>query len=210
MTAPPAAHQDGAAVGAVADRTVLAESRLDPDRFEVIFDRHYGAIYRYARSRIGAGPADDVASETFLIAFRRRTAFDSGADSGSGAGTGGTDQVRSWLYGIATNLIRRYRRDEERRYRAMARVRDEPGDAGHDERVVGRVLAERTRGELGAALAALPTRDRDVLLLMAIGGLNHQEIATALGIPYGTVCSRLNRARRKVRAAFGADPTQTD
>jgi RNA polymerase sigma-70 factor (ECF subfamily) len=116
--------------------------------------------------------------------------------------------VRSWLYGIATNLIRRNGRDEERRYRAMARIPDEPSDAGHDERVVVRLSAERIRGELAVALAVLPARDRDVLLLMALGGLDHHEIAAALGIPYGTVCSRLNRARRKVRAALGVDPTE--
>jgi RNA polymerase sigma-70 factor (ECF subfamily) len=90
----------------------------------------------------------------------------------------------------------------------MARIPDEPSDAGHDERVVVRLSAERIRGELAVALAVLPARDRDVLLLMALGGLDHHEIAAALGIPYGTVCSRLNRARRKVRAALGVDPTE--
>ncbi|MCW6008988.1 RNA polymerase sigma factor [Micromonospora sp. CPCC 205371] len=183
------------------DLAVLAASRANPDRFVALFDRYYPEIHRYARSRLGAEVADDVASETFLIAFRRRAEFDPGVGAGL---------VRSWLYGIATNLVHRHRRTEDRRYRALARVPDEPDDPGHDERVVVRLSAERIRGELAAALAALHERDRDVLLLMALGGLDHHEIAATLGIPYGTVCSRLNRVRRKVRAALGVDPTDVD
>ncbi|MEH1130259.1 RNA polymerase sigma factor [Micromonospora sp. CPCC 206061] len=183
------------------DLAVLAASRANPDRFVALFDRYYPQIHRYARSRLGAEVADDVASETFLIAFRRRAEFDPGVGAGL---------VRSWLYGIATNLVHRHRRTEERRYRALARVPDMPDDPGHDERVVVRLSAELIRGELAAALAALPARDRDVLLLMALGGLDHHEIAGTLDIPYGTVCSRLNRARRKLRAALGVDPTEAD
>lgn len=183
------------------DLAVLAASRANPDRFVEIFDRYYPELHRYARSRLGAEVADDVASETFLVAFRRRAEFDPNVGAG---------QVRSWLYGIATNVVHRHRRTEDRRYRALARVPDEPDDPGHDERVVVRLSAERIRGELAAALAALHERDRDVLMLMALGGLDHHEIAATLGIPYGTVCSRLNRARRKVRAALGFDPTELD
>jgi RNA polymerase sigma factor (sigma-70 family) len=202
VNAPPEARPDSApADDSADDRAVLAESRADPDRFVTLFDRYYGEIHRYVRSRLGAGVADDLASETFLIAFRRRATFDSDV---------GVGQVRSWLYGIATNLVRRHRRGEERRFRAIARVPDEPNDPGHDERVVVRLSAQRIRGELAAALAALPARDRDVLLLMALGGLDHREVAAALNIPYGTVCSRLNRVRRRMRATLGIDPTETE
>jgi RNA polymerase sigma-70 factor (ECF subfamily) len=198
VTVPPQARPDAAPAD---DHDVLRQSRADPDLFVTLFDRYYGEIQRYARSRLGAEVADDLASETFLIAFRRRAAFDPGV---------GVGQVRSWLYGIATNLVRRHRRDEERRFRAMARMPDEPNDPGHDDRVVVRLAAERIRGQLAAALAALKAPDRDVLLLMALGGLDHHEIAVALDIPYGTVCSRLNRVRRKVRAALGIDPAEID
>ncbi|GAA4702816.1 RNA polymerase sigma factor [Phytohabitans rumicis] len=198
MNAPPEADRD---VRRADDLAVLVESRADPERFEALFDRYYPEIHRYARGRLGAAAADDVASETFLIGFRGRRDFDGGPSGG---------HVRAWLYGIATNLIRRHHRDEERRFNAMVRVPADPVDAGHDERVVVRLSAERIRGELAAALAELPARDRDVLLLMALGGLDHHEIAAALDIPYGTVCSRLNRVRRKVRAALGVDPTLPD
>ena len=56
---------------------------------------------------------------------------------------------------------------------------------------------------LATALARLSSGDRDVLLLVAIAGLDNQEVAQSLGIPYGTVCSRLSRARTRLRESFG-------
>ena len=71
------------------------------------------------------------------------------------------------------------------------------------DRVAAGVTAQASRPELASALAALPAKDRDVLLLIAWGDLTYEEVAQALGIPIGTVRSRLNRGRRKVRAALG-------
>ncbi|MYX73219.1 sigma-70 region 4 domain-containing protein, partial [Streptomyces sp. SID3915] len=79
------------------------------------------------------------------------------------------------------------------------------------DRVAARVSAEGTRGALAGALAALPARYRDVLLVVAWGDLDYAEAAEALGVPVGTVRSRLHRARKRVRAALGgADPTRTE
>jgi RNA polymerase sigma factor (sigma-70 family) len=194
LTAPPRVRGDD-------DVAVLAESRAVPERFAVLFDAYYPDIRRYAHARLGAHLAEDVASETFLIAFRDRTRFTS-------AGIGG-GYVRAWLYGIATNLIHRHRRGELRRYRALARgAGDLPGEA-HDDQVAARVTAQGVQRELARALAGLSARERDALLLVALGGLDYAEAAAALGIPDGTVSSRLNRARRKLRAALGGtDPTR--
>ncbi|MGW5473333.1 RNA polymerase sigma factor, partial [Streptomyces chartreusis] len=98
---------------------------------------------------------------------------------------------------------------EARRFKAMARV---PALADHDEpladRAADRVVARAVRRELSAALAALPARHRDVLLLVAWGDLSYEEAAQALGVPVGTVRSRLNRARSKLREALGgSNPT---
>jgi RNA polymerase sigma-70 factor (ECF subfamily) len=184
-----------------ADAAILAESYRRPERFADLFDAYHGEIYRYVASRLSIGSADDLAAETFLVAFRRRATF-----------TGPDAHVRAWLYGIATNLIRRHRRTEERRYRALDRVGARDGTAAgddHDERVVDRVVAQSVQGDLAAALVSLKPRDRDVLLLTALGGLSYSEVATALDIPEGTVASRLYRARRTVRAALGGtDPTR--
>jgi RNA polymerase sigma-70 factor (ECF subfamily) len=168
-------------------------AQREDETFEAVFDRHFRDVHGYVARRLGRDVADDVASETFLTAFRLRGRFDSSRG----------DRL-AWLYGIATNLIRRHRRDEVRGYRAMARLDPADSVASHDERVVTRVNAEHLRGALAAALAGLSAGDRDVLLLIALAGLTYEQTAEALGISYGTVCSRLNRARRKVRAALGA------
>jgi len=73
--------------------------------------------------------------------------------------------------------------------------------------VAAKVSAEGSRGQLAGALAALPARHRDVLLLIAWGDLDYAEAAEALGVPVGTVRSRLHRARTKLRQALGgSDP----
>ena len=72
-------------------------------------------------------------------------------------------------------------------------------EEGHADRVAERVDAGAAGREVAGALAKLPRGDREVLLLVALGGLSHADVAAALGIPYGTVGSRLNRVRRKLR-----------
>jgi RNA polymerase sigma factor (sigma-70 family) len=163
-----------------------------PDDFTVLYDHHFADIYHYIAGRLGRDVADDIAADTFLIAFRKRGSFN--ADRGA---------VRPWLFGIATNLVAAHRRKETRRYRALARVRTDHVTEGHESRVIDWVAAEGLAPQLAKALTALSRGDRDVLLLCALSGLSHGEIAQALDIPYGTVGSRLNRARKKVRAALG-------
>ncbi|MEU8035243.1 RNA polymerase sigma factor [Streptosporangium sp. NPDC049078] len=169
-------------------------SLVDRERFAAVFDAHYEEIRRYIGRRLGLDVAEDLAAETFLIAFRRRDRFD--------AARGG---VRLWLYGIATNLIGRHRRAEIRRYRALARTGPPPDDDGHDQRVAERVTAGVTVGRLSGALARLSKGERDVVLLIAYGGLTYEEIAEALGVAYGTVASRLSRARTKLRDVLGVE-----
>jgi RNA polymerase sigma-70 factor, ECF subfamily len=177
------------------DAAVLAESLAWPERFGQLYDRHFPDVYRYVASRLGPGDADDVTAETFIDAFRRRGSFDPARGS-----------VRPWLFGIATRLVAQHRRAEARRYRALARAPADPDPGGHDDRVAAVVSAQARRGSLLRALAALSDGDRDVLLLIALGGLSYEGVAAALSIPPGTVASRLSRARRKVRDALGAPP----
>ncbi|MDF4251356.1 RNA polymerase sigma factor [Streptomyces sp. WMMB303] len=189
----------GTFADAESDASVIARSRDEPEAFAVLFDRHADAVHRYAARRLGGEVADDLMAETFTTAFQQRHRYD--PDRGAGA--------RPWLFGIATNLVGRHRRAEARRFKAMARV---PAPADHDEpmadRAADRVGAQAVRRELAAALAALPARHRDVLLLVAWGGLGYEEVAQALGIPVGTVRSRLHRARSRLREALGgSDPT---
>lgn len=182
--------------GPATDAELIEQARRAPERFTVIFDRHYRDIYAYVARRLGPDLAEDVASETFLTAFDSRHSFDlARADA------------RPWLYGIASNLVARQVRAETRRYRALARAggQDPGGQHGHADEVVGRLDAAAVRGRLATALRKLPEPVRAVLLLVAWAGLNQQEAAAALGIPAGTARSRLHRARQDMRRALEVD-----
>lgn len=177
---------------ATADAYLVQLSRSEPESFGAVFDAYGGEIHRYVAQRLGTDEAEDVVAETFLIAFRKRDTYDP-----SRAG------VRAWLYGIATKLIGRHRRSEMRGLRALGRVGVDRDDQGHEDEVAAQVAARSMRPALAHAVAGLNKGDRDVLLLVGLAGLSHDEIAAALGIPYGTVGSRLNRARKKLRAVLG-------
>ncbi|MEV8505184.1 RNA polymerase sigma factor [Actinoplanes sp. NPDC051475] len=194
-----AVTQAAAGTNADTDAAVIRASLADPDRFASIYDRYAGMLYRYAYQRVGAEVADDVVAEAFLSAFRGRASYDLDRQD-----------ARPWLFGILTREIATQHRREQARYRAMARSTYETVQDGPADRVAARVVADAARGPLAAALAGLAPGDRDVLLLVAWGQLSYDEVADALNIPQGTVGSRLNRARRKVRKAMGGfDPTTT-
>lgn len=173
------------------DAAVLQASKHAPEEFTEIFHRYFAEIHRYVARRLGADAADDIAAETFLIAFRKRERF----DPARGA-------VRPWLYGMATNLVGSHRRAEARYFAALARTPVAGAVEDHGERVAEQVIASSHRPALGAALASLPATDRDVLLLVALADFGYREVAQALSIPEGTVAPRLNRARRKLRESL--------
>ncbi|TMR08340.1 RNA polymerase sigma factor [Nonomuraea turkmeniaca] len=190
MTAPP---EVGDPPRETDDATVMSESVRRPERFAILYDRYFEEIYRYLAARLGTEAADDLAAETFLVAFRKRHTFD--AERGA---------VRPWLYGIATNLVAGHRRGLVRMLAAFRRaLAHDAIEAGPEDRVTGRVDAASVRGPLSKALAGLSAGDRDVLLLVAVAGLSYEEAAESLDIPAGTVASRLNRARKRVRAVLG-------
>jgi RNA polymerase sigma factor (sigma-70 family) len=180
------------------DAEVIEASLAEPERFAVIFDRHAGHIYAYVARRLGGQVADDLLAETFLAAFRARARYDLMRPD-----------ARPWLYGIATTLISQHRRAELRRFRLHEAITPESSERSHADRVVAQVAAQQLRAPLAAALAGLSAADRDVLLLIAWEQLTYDEVSAALAIPVGTVRSRLNRARRKVRAALAVDPALT-
>ncbi|MDN3358896.1 RNA polymerase sigma factor [Actinomadura sp. DC4] len=175
----------------VTDAELAARFRRDPDQFTAVYDRYFDAIYRYVAGRLDVQAADDLAAETFLVALSRRDRFD--PERGN---------LRPWLFGIATNIVARHRRTEARHYRALARAGTDRAADSHENRVVASVAAERVRPQVAWALTTLNQGERDVLLLLALSQLSHEEVAEALGISYGTVGSRLSRARRKLHAAL--------
>jgi RNA polymerase sigma factor (sigma-70 family) len=179
------------------DAALIEQSWQEPEAFAGLYDRHARQIHRYVTRRLGDSVADDVVADTFLAAFRLRERYDLCRLD-----------ARPWLYGIAANLIGKHRRAEIRMLRALARTGADPVAESYADRADARLSAAAAQRDLAAALAALAAGDREVLLLIAWADLNYDEVAVALGIPVGTVRSRLHRARRKVRDAFGGqDPT---
>jgi RNA polymerase sigma factor (sigma-70 family) len=174
------------------DAAVIQLSRHEPECFTVLFRRHAPYIQRYVVRRLGQDAADDIVAETFLLAFRQRDSYDQTR----------TD-ARPWLYGIATNLIGRHRRAEIRLYRALARTGVDPVTEAFTDQVDDRVSAGTASRRLAVGLARLPEELRDTLLLVAWGDLSYAEAAAALGVPVGTVRSRVSRARSKLRRTLG-------
>jgi RNA polymerase sigma-70 factor (ECF subfamily) len=181
--------------GADTDAVAIQLSRHEPEHFTALFRRHAPYIQRYVTRRLSQDAAEDIVAETFLIAFRQRYSYDlSRADA------------RPWLYGIATNLVGRHRRAETALYRALARTGTDPVAESFTERVDERVSAGAAGRRLAAGLARLSEELRDTLLLVTWGDLSYEEAAGALGVPVGTVRSRISRARSKLRRFLDSNP----
>lgn len=169
------------------DNEIVQRSVKDASVFSELFERHARAVAGFAARRIGPEAAEDIVSETFLVAFRRRASFDTSYES-----------ARPWLLGIATRLIRKHRATEAKQwnsYVASAGATIDDTTSGMDE-ATNRLDAEHAMRELGPRIAALSPRDRETLFLFAWGDLTQEEIARALKVPTGTVKSRINRIRR--------------
>lgn len=162
----------------------------DTDAFGELFDEHAEAVRRHALwSEGNPTHAEDVVSLTFLEAWRVRESL---CPEGEG--------LRPWLLGIATNVLRNRRRTARRHRQALRRLPS--GDSVPDfaDEVVGRM---HDADQVATALAALRTlrrADREVFLLCVWSQLDYSAAAEALGVPIGTVRSRLSRARTRLRA----------
>ncbi|MGH2718532.1 MAG: RNA polymerase sigma factor [Actinomycetota bacterium] len=175
------------------DAAAIAASLRAPERFRPIVERHFAEVYAYLGRRTGRDIAEDLAAECFATAFRSRAGFDLHRDS-----------ARSWLYGIATNLLRHHRRDEFRRLAAYGRAAAaEPPAEDGAEAVAVRLDASATIGRVAEAFARLDEDQRDALYLVAVVGLSYHDAAQALGVKAGTVHSRVARARTRLRDLAG-------
>nr|WP_202477689.1 RNA polymerase sigma factor [Streptomyces sp. SID5470] len=183
----------------------------DPDAFAELFDACARAVYNHAfRLTADWSLAEDVMSTTFMEAWRRRASVE--AEGGS---------LRPWLLGIATNVARSHHRGN-RRYRnaasaAAAAHAAEERVEDHAEETAGRLDDRRRINATLAALSLLKRPEREVLTLCLWEGMEYAEAARALGVPVGTVRSRLSRARSKLRKLADAqllgekrEPTRTN
>lgn len=177
------------------DSEVIRLSLAQPAAFGQLYSRHARVVLRYAISRVGAEGAEDVVSNAFLAAFERRKRYDFAYES-----------ALPWLLGFATMAIRQHRRAEGRhleRHRDLE-LADRHGLLVDETDHRAAELAETLR-----EVKRLAARDRDALLLHAWADLSYAEVARALAVPIGTVRSRINRARTRLREATGRDATTT-
>lgn len=167
-----------------------------PEAFGVFFRRHANAVYNCLFRRTASwSEAEDLTSLVFLEAWRRREHL-SGMDG----------SLIAWLLGVATNVLRTHRRAARRHQAALARLdsyRIEAVQPDFTDEVTERRLGDETkmRSILGV-FSRMGRKDQEVLALCVWQGLSYEEAAIALGIPVGTVRSRLSRARTRLRADF--------
>ncbi|PVE05897.1 RNA polymerase sigma factor [Streptomyces scopuliridis] len=168
----------------------------DSSAYAELFDSYARAIYNHAfRLTADWSTAEDVMAATFMEAWRLRERVD--PEGGS---------LRPWLLGIATNTARNQFRSN-RRYRAAANAAAaaELSVPDHADEVADRIDDRRRLATVLTSLAALRRPEREVIALCLGEGLDYEAAAEALGIPVGTVASRLSRARRKLRALAEAE-----
>jgi RNA polymerase sigma factor (sigma-70 family) len=178
--------------------TALGQSRdarsraADVELFERLFDAHARELWRYCFSATADhASADDLVSAVFLEAWRRRGDVELSLDG-----------ARPWLYGVATNVIRNQRRALRRHRAALERLRSNAqSGAGTGPDAEQQLIDEARMTRVLQAVQRLPRAQREVVRLCVWGELPYADAAAVLGVPVGTVRSRLARARGTLRAS---------
>ena len=180
------------AMGGPTDAQLWASG--DAESFGVLYERHARAVYNFCfRGTADWAHAEDLTSAVFFEAWRRRADVRLANES-----------ALPWLLGVATNVVRNQWRARRRHRAAMARLAAEPVWDEADD-VDGRLDDERRMRAVLREVERLPRRDQDVLALCVWGGLAYEEAAAALGVPVGTVRSRLARARARLAELAAGD-----
>jgi RNA polymerase sigma factor (sigma-70 family) len=166
------------------------------DAFERLFDRYGRVVYNYCFRRTADwSEAEDLTSAVFLVAWQKRDTVHLDRDGSLGP----------WLLGIATNLIHNRSRRAARFARALTRLRGQHRqDAESADDLATRIHDERAMAELLARLRRLPRSELEAFALYAWADLSYEEVAAALGVPIGTVRSRIARARGSLASFFEA------
>ena len=180
---------------------VTAAQAGDTEAVDTLIRRHQARIFNFALAlTANSADADDLAQETFVRAFRGLRRFR------------GESSFRNWLYRIAANAARS-RHGKRARQAAVWDARVEADDLAERHPAGAGSSVEQTmmqRQALDRALASLPAQMRAAVVLRDVEGLEYREIAATLGIPVGTVMSRIFRARRLLRPMLAELRDQRD
>ena len=179
-------------VAELSDEALLAACGVgDGVALGALYDRHHDAVFRLAARLLAGGAADvdDVVQSTFIEAWRSAHRYR------------GNGSVRSFLYGIAVNLVRRHRRSGRRARVALDELQPPSGPSLPSELL----LRAQQIDQLTAALAALPHDLRAAYVLCDLEDMSGVDAARLLGTPSGTLWRRLHEARRALREALEGD-----
>jgi RNA polymerase sigma-70 factor (ECF subfamily) len=171
----------------------------DPEAFGELYERHVRSVFAFCARRTGdLALAEDLTSVVFLEAWRRRRSV---LLTGTSA--------LPWLLGTANNVVRNQRRSLRRHRAALARLSANAASPSGDEESIARLDAQRTLSAALQAVGRLPRGQREAVNLVLWSGLSYEEAAQALGIPVGTVRSRIARARAALEGSLTPLPTMT-
>jgi RNA polymerase sigma factor (sigma-70 family) len=175
------------------ERNMSTERSTTVEAVRLMYVAHAGDIHVYAARRVGTDLADDIVADTFRHAIESFESFDSNR--------GG---ARGWLFGIATNLLRHHWRTEQRRRAALERIAGpDTGETDSDPllSVSARLDGATEVGRVLDAVAMLSREDHELLVLVAWEQMSRDDVADVLGVPSGTVRSRLHRIRHQLDTA---------
>jgi RNA polymerase sigma-70 factor (ECF subfamily) len=170
------------------DALIIERSVHAAEHFGVIFDRHVTEVHRYLSRRAGPDSAEGLVGEVFRIAFENRSRYLTNRGC-----------ALPWLYGIAANVLRQHLRGEHRRQRLVSKLTSEASRLETNRDDSDRLRAQGDLATVLDALGLLSDAEREAVLLYAWEDLSYEEIAVAQEVPVGTVRSRLNRARKRIR-----------
>jgi RNA polymerase sigma factor (sigma-70 family) len=166
-----------------------------PERFGELFEEHANTVYNFCFRRLADwAMAEDMTSAVFLEAWRRRERVDLVGEP-----------PLPWLLGVATNLMRNHRRSLRRASAALERFHTSASVPDFGDDLADRLDAERQMRAVLEQIGALAPQEREALELCAWAELSYADAARALGVPVGTVRSRLSRARARLRELIGED-----
>ncbi len=173
----------------------IADGRLEA--LGQLFDRYHLAVRRFlARMQVAASDLDDLVQVTFLQVPRAAVHFDA------------ERSAKAWLLGLAAIVVKRHRRTLGRIARRITALAKEPQRLGPP--TPAELVADVEAGRRARiALAALAPKKREVFVMVVMEQLSGEEVAQSLGIPVGTVWTRLHHARRELRERLqehGAEP----
>jgi RNA polymerase sigma factor (sigma-70 family) len=176
-----------------ATRTTSVGESSDAVAFSQLFGRHAQAVYSFcARRTADLALAEDLTSITFLEAWRHRDRLPSG-DAAC---------ALPWLLGVSNNVVRNATRGQRRYREVLERLPAPPVIPPAEDQAIARSVTEAGLQHAIDTISALPQREQEVVMLVLWSGLSYEAAATALGIPVGTVRSRLSRARSKLQIAL--------